>query len=202
MILWKYALNSCMPDATEKTIFLNALEESSEESRELYLRSACGSDSQLRSSVDSLLAAHRRPAHPLDSPLIRESIPQPVELSTPITSSDVGRCIGPYRIMEQIGEGGFGLVFVAQQEIPVKRKVALKIIRPGSGSKEILARFDAERQAVAMMNHPHIAQIFDAGVTDDARPYFVMELVRGVPITEFCQVHPLSLSQLLEPGTI
>ncbi len=187
-----------MPDANEKTIFLNALEEASAESRELYLRSACGDDVKLRASVDSLLAAHVRPAHPLDSPLIRGSTEQQSIAQTSPTTSDVGRCIGPYRIMEQIGEGGFGLVFVAQQEQPVKRKVALKIIRPGSGSKEILARFDAERQAVAMMNHPNIAQIFDAGVTADARPYFVMELVRGVPITDFCEQHPLSLTERLE----
>ena len=187
-----------MPDANEKTIFLNALEEASEDSREVYLRSACGDDAKLRASVDSLLAAHVRPAHPLDSPLIRGSTEQHSIAQPSSTTSDIGRYIGPYRIMEQIGEGGFGLVFVAQQEQPVKRKVALKIIRPGSGSKEILARFDAERQAVAMMNHPNIAQIFDAGVTDDARPYFVMELVRGLPISDFCEQHPISLTETLE----
>ena len=106
--------------------------------------------------------------------------------------------IGPYRLMEQIGEGGFGLVFVAQQEHPVKRLVALKIIKPGTGSKEVLARFEAEQQAVAIMDHPNIAQVFDAGVTADARPYFVMELVRGIPITQFCDNHQLGLRQRLE----
>jgi serine/threonine protein kinase len=100
--------------------------------------------------------------------------------------------------MERIGEGGFGLVYAAFQERPVRRKVALKVIKPGTGSAEVLARFDAERQAIAMMDHPNIAQVFDAGVTADARPYFVMELVRGVPITEFCQSSGLTLQQKLD----
>lgn len=187
-----------MTTTSEKTIFLNALEEPTEESRQLYLRSACGTDPKLRASVEALLAAHLKSANLLDTPLIRESIKQSAMDATPSEINDIGRVIGPYRIMEQIGEGGFGLVFVARQEQPVRRDVALKIIKPGTGSKEILARFDAERQAVAMMNHPHIAQIFDAGVTDDARPYFVMELVRGVPMTDFCDQHPLTQNQKLE----
>ena len=187
-----------MTEGTEKTIFLNALDQESSEARELYLRAACGDDQALRASVESLLAAHLRPANPLDAPIIGESAYRESNKEFSAGTSDVGRTIGPYRLMEQIGEGGFGLVFVAQQEKPVKRTVALKIIKPGTGSKEILARFDAERQAVAMMNHPHIAQIFDAGVTDDARPYFVMELVRGVPITEFCEQHEISLQQKIQ----
>jgi serine/threonine protein kinase/Tfp pilus assembly protein PilF len=148
--------------------------------------------------VDSLLAAHDRPANPLDC------IPQDLQLDPTLAvdevepSEHIGMTIGSYRLMEQIGEGGFGLVFVAQQDQPVKRKVALKIIKPGTGSQEVLARFNAERQAVAMMDHPNIAYVFDAGVTDDARPYFVMELVRGKPITEFCDAYDLKLRERLK----
>ena len=94
--------------------------------------------------------------------------------------------------MEQIGEGGFGLVFVAEQHQPVRRKVALKVIKPGMDTREVVARFEAERQALAMMDHPHIAKVLDAGTTDSGRPYFVMELVRGVPITEYCDANQLS----------
>jgi serine/threonine protein kinase len=192
---------------TQKTIFLQAIEEQNLDERQSYLDSACGDDPSLRKAVESLLAAHHRPANPLDhSPLQKreqrdggDNALDVTRASDPIVPTEhLGMTIDSYKLMEQIGEGGFGLVFVAQQEQPVKRKVALKIIKPGTGSKEVLARFDAERQAVAMMDHPNIAQVFDAGVTDDARPYFVMELVRGVPITEFCDRHAMTLRQRLE----
>jgi serine/threonine protein kinase len=100
--------------------------------------------------------------------------------------------------MEQIGEGGFGLVFVADQQEPVRRRVALKIIKPGMESREVLSRFEAERQAIALMDHPNIARIFDAGATDSGQPYFVMELVRGVPLTAFCDSHKLDTSERLK----
>ena len=100
--------------------------------------------------------------------------------------------IGPYKLKEQIGEGGFGLVFVAEQQEPVKRKVALKVIKPGMDTREVLARFAAERQALALMDHPNIARVLDAGSTETGRPYFVMELVRGIPITEYCDQNQLS----------
>jgi serine/threonine protein kinase len=103
-----------------------------------------------------------------------------------------GDTIGPYKLMEQIGEGGFGLVFVAEQQQPVRRKVALKVIKPGMDSKEVIARFESERQALAMMDHPHIAKVLDGGTTDSGRPYFVMELVRGLPITEYCDSSQLT----------
>src|SRR5262249_37694212 len=109
----------------------------------------------------------------------------------PITEKP-GDTIGPYKLMEQIGEGGFGLVFVAEQHQPVRRKVALKVIKPGMDTREVVARFEAERQALAMMDHPRIAKVLDAGTTDSGRPFFVMELVRGVPITEYCDAHQLS----------
>lgn len=196
-----------MARSTEKTIFLEATEFPDAAQRAAYLDSACGDDENLRAAVEKLLSAHERPANPLDQlPVGNSSAEVSVDKAlagTVIFDDDdgtehVGTMIGDYRLMEQIGEGGFGLVYVAQQSKPVKRKVALKIIKPGTGSKEVLARFAAERQAVAMMDHPNIAQVFDAGVTDDERPYFVMELVRGEPVTDFCDRHQLSLRERLD----
>ena len=109
-----------------------------------------------------------------------------------------GVMIGPYKLREQVGEGGMGVVFVAEQEQPVRRKVALKIIKPGMDTKEVIARFEAERQALALMDHPNIAKVFDAGMTDSGRPYFVMELIRGVPITEFCDKQELNTRERLD----
>ncbi|QDT12618.1 serine/threonine-protein kinase [Stieleria marina] len=186
-----------MSHPNPKTVFLEALDLETPQQRDAYLSSACGDDAQLRASVESLLAAHERPENLLDG------VPSgghfdPTHVADKVTPTQhIGMTIDAYRLMEQIGEGGFGLVFVAQQQKPVKRKVALKIIKPGTGSQEVLARFDAERQAVAMMDHPNIAQVFDAGVTEDARPYFVMELVRGEPITVFCDRHHLSVRERL-----
>jgi len=110
----------------------------------------------------------------------------------------LGATIGPYRLMEKIGEGGFGIVFVAEQLRPVKRRVALKLIKPGMDSREVIARFEAERQALALMEHPNIARVLDAGTTDSGHPYFVMELVRGVPITDYCDRNRLTLRERLE----
>ena len=107
----------------------------------------------------------------------------------PSAGEGPGTVIGTYKLLEQIGEGGMGLVFMADQLQPVRRRVALKILKPGMDTRQVVARFEAERQALAMMEHAHIAQIFDAGTTATGRPYFVMELVRGVPITEFCDQH-------------
>ena len=109
-----------------------------------------------------------------------------------------GTMIGPYKIMEQIGEGGMGLVFVAEQQTPVRRKVALKVIKPGMGTRDVIARFEAERQALAMMDHPHIARVLDAGETESGCPYFVMELVRGIPLTDFCDQNQLNPRERLE----
>ena len=186
---------------SEKSIFLQALDYASESARESFLDHACSQDPSLRASVEALLAAHQRPANPLDQPIAQGSLPLSDGESPTLSleaEEHLGMRIGPYRLMERIGEGGFGFVFVAQQMHPVKRNVALKIIKPGTGSKEVLARFEAEQQAVAIMDHPNIAQVFDAGVTQDARPYFVMELVRGVPITQFCDNHRLGLRRRLE----
>lgn len=176
-----------MSDLTELAIFLQAIEEENFDDRLAYLNSACGEDERLRASVDALLAAHEAPAALLDHPIGSDyTKPSPTLLGLREPLDHIGMQIGPYKLMEQIGEGGFGLVFVAEQAQPVRRRVALKIVKPGLGSKEVIARFEAEQQAVAIMNHPNIAQIFDAGVTADGRPYFAMELVRGLPITDFC----------------
>jgi eukaryotic-like serine/threonine-protein kinase len=113
-------------------------------------------------------------------------------------SGYLGATIGPYRLMEQIGEGGFGLVFVAEQQVPVRRKVAIKVIKPGMDTRDVIARFEAERQALAMMDHPNIARVLDAGATESGRPYFVMELVRGVPITDYCDRNRLTPRERLE----
>jgi eukaryotic-like serine/threonine-protein kinase len=124
---------------------------------------------------------------PLDSTLVHGAVPD-----------RPGGAIGPYKLMEQIGEGGFGLVYVAEQQHPVKRRVALKVIKPGMDTRDVIARFEAERQALAMMDHPNIARVLDAGATDSGRPYFVMELVRGLPITEYCDKSRLTPRERLE----
>jgi eukaryotic-like serine/threonine-protein kinase len=130
--------------------------------------------------------------------------PQPLHPSPETTmigervSVQVGAAIGPYKLMEQIGEGGFGLVFVAEQQTPVKRRVALKVIKPGMDTRDVIARFEAERQALALMDHPNIARVLDAGATDSGRPYFVMELVHGIPITDYCDRNQLTLRERLE----
>src|SRR6185312_2997804 len=143
----------------------------------------------LRAEVEALLAAHGAAAGSfLESP--------PPGLAAPTVPIDAaldlaGATIGHYKLLERIGEGGMGVVYMAEQLRPVKRRVALKIIKPGLDTKQVIARFEAERQALAMMDHPCIAKVFDAGATDAGRPYFVMELVRGVPITEYCDQNHL-----------
>src|SRR5262249_28782864 len=119
-------------------------------------------------------------------------------LMAPMAIEGPGTQIGPYRLLEQIGEGGMGLVFMAEQSQPIRRRVALKILKPGMDTRQGIARFEAERQALALMDHANIARIFDAGTTDSGRPYFVMELVCGVPITEFCKQYTFSTQKRLD----
>src|SRR5204863_3363678 len=109
-----------------------------------------------------------------------------------------GDKIGRYKLLQKIGEGGCGIVYMAEQEEPVRRRVALKIIKLGMDTRQVIARFEAERQALAMMEHPNIARVFDAGATETGRPYFVMELVRGIPITDYCDQNKLSTKERLE----
>ena len=118
--------------------------------------------------------------------------------SSPTPAPAVGTCIGRYKLLEEIGAGGMGTVWVAEQPQPVRRKVAIKLIKPGMDSHEVLARFQAERQALALMDHPNIAKVLEGGLTDGGRPYFVMEYVKGVPITKYCDAMRLSVPQRLE----
>jgi len=162
-----------------KSIFLDAIE-ISEERREELVQSQCGDDRPLRDAVDRLLRDHGRLGAFLQSGA--EELP-----TTDLRSTEkAGDRIGPYRLLQQIGEGGFGVVFMAEQEKPVRRRVALKVIKAGMDTKMVIARFEAERQALAMMDHPNIAKVLDAGATEAGRPFFVMELVKGVPITDYC----------------
>src|SRR5262249_42972180 len=155
---------------------------------------ACGDDHELRAQVEKLLDAHMRAGSFLEEPAVAVD-PRGIDarvssFSEPLVQAALGEgpdsVIGPYRLLEQLGEGGFWVVDMAEQQQPVRRKVALKVIKPGMDSKQVTARFEAERQALALMDHPHIARVLDAGATDAGRPYFVMELVRGIPITDFC----------------
>ena len=146
-----------------------------------YLDSACGDDRELRSHVERLLDAHPK----LGDFLQRDAAEMEGTRDAAIAEGP-GTVIGHYKLLQQIGQGGFGVVFMAEQFEPVRRKVALKIVKPGLDTKEVIARFEAERQALALMDHPNIATVFDAGTTDLGRPYFVMELVRGIPITDYC----------------
>jgi serine/threonine protein kinase len=181
----------------ESTIFEQALEKSPGTEREQFLAEACGDDAELRQRIDTLLLAHENPGSFLDAPAERfiggelsETILVEVERS--------GNTIGPYKLLQQIGEGGMGVVFLAEQTEPIKRRVALKIIKPGVDTREVIARFEAERQALALMNHPNIAKVLDAGTTEHGRPYFVMELVNGLSMTEYCDQHNLPTRERLK----
>src|SRR5246127_180881 len=182
----------------EQSIFLTALELATPAEREAYLRGACGSNEVLRAAVAGLLAAHERAGNILDAPpvaaggTVAQDNPGAGSLEQP------GTAIGPYKLIEQIGEGGMGTVWMAQQTEPIKRLVAVKLIKAGMDSKQVIARFEAERQALALMDHAHIARVLDAGTTGGGRPYFVMDLVKGVPITRYCDAHRLTPRQRLE----
>lgn len=192
-----------MSQATEKSIFLQAVDLPQGTVRESFLNEACAGDESLRRSIQNLLEAHERPDNLLDQPALeRQSGTDELAPTTFIDAKKSAELsetmIGPYRLMEMIGEGGFGVVYVAEQQHPVKRRVAIKLIRPGMDTYDVIARFEAERQALAMMDHPGIARVFDAGLTEGKRPYFVMELVRGIPITDFCEQTGSSLGERLK----
>ncbi len=148
----------------------------------------------MRARVEGLIRAHEEAGTFLDGPLFD---PRPM-VNHPTMVEGPGTRIGPYTLLEAIGEGGMGTVFMAEQSKPMRRRVALKIIKPGMDTKQVVARFEAERQALALMDHPNIAKVFDGGTTDSGRPYFVMELVRGIPITEYCDREQLSIPRRLE----
>ncbi len=178
----------------EEPIFAEAIGKRTPEERAAYLDRACQGDAGLRRRVESLLAAHDHPDRFLDEPV--PGMDETCDLST--VSEAPGTVIGRYKLLQQIGEGGFGVVYMAEQQEPVRRKVALKIVKPGMDSKEVIARFEAEQQALAMMDHPNIARVFDAGATASGRPYFVMELVRGIQVTQYCDENNLTPRERLE----
>jgi serine/threonine protein kinase/tetratricopeptide (TPR) repeat protein len=189
--------------ASLDTIFCAAVEKASEPERVAYVAAACGDNQALRAQVEKLLAAHFRAGSFLQQPAEAAArtgpfTPGPLDASGPSSSEAMGGVIGPYKLVEAIGEGGMGTVWLAQQTEPVKRLVALKVIKPGMDSKLVLARFEAERQALALMDHPNIAKVLDAGTTATGRPYFVMELVKGVPLTKYCDEHRLTPRERLE----
>src|SRR5204862_4355850 len=157
---------------------------------------ACHVDPALRARLEGLLAAHAQTEGAL-----AEAPPGAATMKLEFTDppdETVGQKIGRYKILEKVGEGGCGVVYVAEQTEPVRRRVALKVIKPGMDTRQVVARFEAERQALAMMDHPNIAKVLDAGTTENGRPYFVMELVRGIRITDYCDQNHLDTNQRLE----
>src|SRR5262245_18882160 len=174
-------------------IFWDAAQIASPDERAVYLDSACAGDTELRQRIEELLQARSKASNFLES-----VAPHTVATVEELVGERPGTVIGSYKLLEQIGEGGFGVVFMAEQQQPLRRKVALKVLKPGMDTRQVVARFEAERQALALMDHPNIAKVHDGGETTSGRPYFVMELVRGIPITQFCDENHLSVCQRLE----
>ena len=201
--------NSTSEPMAAKELFLQAVQIPPGMERDAWLNRHCGADADLRRRVNQWLveADQDRTINPLDV-IVEAFAPGDTlptadqeEHSEPTTQTTPEglerRRIGPWRLLEQIGQGGFGTVYMAEQTAPVRRKVALKILKPGMDSSEVIARFEAERQALAMMDHPNIARIFDGGTTETGRPYFVMELVRGIPVTAYCDEARLTTDERL-----
>jgi len=203
-------------------LFLQAIELPAPERRLAFLDEACAGDPALRVEVEQLLKAHDEAGNFLRSPLLGKepTLDGAPESDKDLPCKDLGLApdeftrlgpslhspvpkgprtvIGPYKLLQQIGAGGMGVVYMAEQTEPVGRRVALKIIKPGMDSRQVIARFEAEEQALAMMDHPNIAKVFEAGTTDSGQPYFVMELIKGIPITQYCDQHHLTPRQRLE----
>lgn len=179
-----------LPDI--ESLLYEALKLGDPQERQAYLEAACGVGTTLRAEIDSLLRAYESGAEVLKVPT--DLLSEPADT----LHEDAGDAIGRYKLLEKIGEGGMAVVYMAEQERPVRRRVALKVIKLGMDTKSVVARFEAERQALAMMDHPNIAKVFDAGSTEAGRPYFVMELVRGVSITAYCDQERLRPRERLE----
>jgi serine/threonine protein kinase len=177
----------------EETLFHLALEQPAAE-RAGFLEKMCGGDNGLRQRVKRLVDAHDNPGGFLG----QSPVQGPATVDTPAPAEGPGSRIGPYKLLQQIGEGGMGTVFMAEQTEPVRRRVAVKVIKAGMDSRQVIARFEAERQALALMDHPNIAKVLDANTTDSGRPYFVMELVKGVPLTKYCDELRLTPKERLE----
>jgi WD40 repeat protein/serine/threonine protein kinase len=174
-----------IPKLDERLVFETARHIHAPDARRLYIQQACGDDRNLHMRVEALLRVHDEAGAFLESPAVACVFPLGV-------NEGPGTQIGPYKLVEQIGEGGFGVVFMAKQQQPIRRTVALKILKPGMDTRQVVARFEAERQALALMDHPNIARVLDGGATALGRSYFVMELVKGVPITRYCDEHQLT----------
>jgi serine/threonine protein kinase/WD40 repeat protein len=184
-------------------VFSEAAKIDSVRARAAYLDRACFGDARLRERVEALLAAHDHADSFLETSAGESDAATSAVATLPATGyrsmiEGPGAVVGRYKLLQQIGEGGMGVVYMAEQEKPVRRRVALKIIKPGMDSQQVIARFEAERQALAMMDHPNIARVLDAGTTDTGRPYFVMELVQGIPITQYCDDKQLDTHARLE----
>ncbi len=175
------------------TIFNNALECGSDEDRSRYLDEICRDTPDVRERVEALLRAHFHPGNQLGETITNDPLP-----SAAFGYERVGTRIGHYQLVQSLGEGGMGIVFLAEQQEPVVRQVALKVIKPGMDTRRVIERFEAEKQALAVMDHPHVAKVLDAGSTPSGRPYFVMELVHGTAITTYCDQHELSIRERLE----
>src|SRR5260221_10622775 len=185
-----------------RAIFNEALEIADAKQRGEYLAQACGADTALRQSIEELIQANNDAGGFLGGTggATRQATQKDTHgtvVPAPI-SEQPGDKIGRYKLLQKIGEGGCGVVYMAEQAEPVRRRVALKVIKLGMDTKNVIARFEAERQALALMDHPNIAKVFDAGATATGRPYFVMELVRGVKITESCNQHSLTTEDRLK----
>ena len=192
-----------------QNLLLEALEIPDATERQKFLAHACGADLALRREVEELLDAEAAsgaflpdtpPPEVVQAKLVEvvENLGSGAEMGNGSILDEPSPRIGRYKLLQRIGEGGCGVVYMAEQEGPVRRKVALKVIKLGMDTKSVVARFEAERQALALMDHPNIARVFDAGATETGRPYFVMELVRGTKITEYCDQERLGLRQRLE----
>jgi serine/threonine protein kinase/tetratricopeptide (TPR) repeat protein len=189
-----------------QAIFLSVVEQPDPAARAAVLDRECAGDADLRGRVEALLKANDDPASFLDKPAVDAApdgtgafAPGPDDSAPPGPAAEApGQWIGPYRLLQEIGAGGMGTVWMAEQEHPVRRRVALKVIKPGMDSAQVIARFEAERQALALMDHQNIAKVLDAGTAPHGRPYFVMELIKGVPITKFCDEHHLTPRERLE----
>ncbi len=180
-----------------KDLFLAALEREEPAERDALLNEACGADEALRRQVNDLLLRHEEAGSFLQQPALLATA-APTDLGDRGSAETPGTRIGPYKLLQLLGEGGMGTVWLAEQQESVQRRVALKVIKPGLDSQRVLARFEQERQALAVMDHPNIAKVLDAGSTASGRPYFVMELVKGVPITKYCDQEHLSPRERLE----
>ncbi len=193
-----------MKDSAERevVVFANA-RRLPEAERAPYLDKACEGDAALRRRVEELLRAGEAAEGFLEEPAPGAQRPEAavaaaLDINVAAPGESVGDRIGRYKLLQKIGEGGCGAVYMAEQEEPVRRRVALKVIKLGMDTKQVIARFEAERQALAMMDHANLAKVLDAGTTETGRPYFVMDLVRGIKITDYCDEHKLTMNERLE----